>query len=297
MIIAFTGIILILILNTFVFFSQHDKIKIINIDSLLHNPVSFSIDKEGNIYLVSSQENSLIKIDHRGNIIKRIGGLGWGYLNFNKPIAIDVSDGLNVFISDFYNHRIQRFNKNLEYISTLGQVVEENTTHQFRYPTLIGIDRFSNLFVFDSENGRFLKYNVTHEIERIFGGYESGEARLFNPSKLVIDKNNNLYVLDKNKIIIYDNWGTLIKEIKNIDSYHINTFTVYDEIIYLVNLNEIIEIDSDGNVLQKYDINEHVYWDEKLNVIDIEIKGDYLCLLTSKYLILLQKKELGIIGE
>lgn len=297
MMLAFSKIILLLILNTLFCFSQSHEIRLINIDSLLHNPIAFSIDKEENIYLLSSQENALIKIDRQGKVLKRIGGLGWGTLNFDKPIAVDISDGLNVFVSDFYNNRIQRFNKNLEYINTLSPTAEENTAHQFRYPTQIGVDRFSNLFVYDSENGRFLKYNSNNKVERIFGGYESGEARLFNPIKLVIDKKNNLYILDNNKINIYDNWGTFLKEIKNVSSYRINTFTVDDEIIYITNLNELIKIDNNGNVLQKYDINEYLHTNEELELLDIENQDDYLYLLTTKYFIKLQKYELNKSGN
>lgn len=297
MIVAFTKIILLLILNTLFCFSQSQDIRLIKFDSLVHNPTAFSIDKEENIYLLSSQENALIKIDRQGKVLKRIGGLGWGTLNFDKPIAVDVSDGLNVFVSDYYNHRIQRFNKNLEYINTLNPAVEENTAHQFRYPTQIGVDRFSNLFVYDTENVRFLKYNANNKVERIFGGYESGETRLFNPIKLVIDKKNNLYILDKNKINIYDNWGTFLKEIKNVDSYRITTFTVDDEIIYLTNQNELIKIDNNGNVLQKYDINKYLQTNDALELLDIENQNDSIYLLTSIYLIELPKYELDKSGN
>ena len=56
-----------------------------------------------------------------GKLIKSVGSKGNGEAQFNRPYGLDVSDrNNNIYVCDYYNHRIQILTEELKYHSMLG---------------------------------------------------------------------------------------------------------------------------------------------------------------------------------
>ncbi len=84
-----------------------------------------------------------------------IGSTGWASSSngqFYGPVAIDVDSNSNIYVSDRYNHRIQKFNSNGNFICKYGRYggYRPNSEGYFYYPWGLAIDSSDNVYIADS---------------------------------------------------------------------------------------------------------------------------------------------------
>ena len=271
-------------------FGQNVNYKIIKLEGNVSSAKAFSIDKEGNLFILDSENNKLSKLNSDGQFANEVGGWGWGNLNFDKPVSVEASDGLNVYVSDYFNHRILRFNKQLEYISTLFTRDNDDSNSKFGLPTAIAVDQFSNLFLYDNENKRILKFDKYGNIDRKFGGFESSSAKITNPIKIEINLENQLFVLENDKLSKYDNWGTNTGIIRFDSTYDLINFCVDEKNIYIIHdQNMLTSFDYYGHQLDSYDLSEMFSISDFDAVTDIKAHLENIYLLTRNTVIRLAK--------
>src|SRR3954470_16763779 len=80
--------------------------------SQIKHPGSIALDCKNNLYVVSTEENRVYKIDSVGNITVAVGSEGAGYNGdsiaatsamLNYPLSVAVNDIGELFIADFNN--------------------------------------------------------------------------------------------------------------------------------------------------------------------------------------------------
>jgi DNA-binding beta-propeller fold protein YncE len=115
--------------------------------------------KQGAIYVLDADQNKIFYFSDITQIPKSIGGFGWSAGSFDRPTGI-ATDGINVYVSDYGNHRIQRFDRNLNYISSFStRDTSGQADMRFGYPLDVALSELGDLFVLDGENLRVLKFN------------------------------------------------------------------------------------------------------------------------------------------
>ena len=174
-----------------------------------------SVDLSGSIYIADTENNRILKFDQAGNLIKIIGGFGWEKEQFYTPVDICASSVLDIFVADYNNHRIQRYDKDLNYIYSLYPDENWDEAFQFAYPKSMTVSIHGDLFIIDGENIRLLKLNSFGEPEMSFGDYAEGKGRLIDPVQIAMSAKDFLYVSDAqaNKIIVFDYFGNYLSEI------------------------------------------------------------------------------------
>jgi len=179
----------------------------------LSQPEALSIDLKGIIYVVDTGNNRIIQFDHHGKYIYTIGGFGWETEQFDRPLDVSVKTGLDVFIADYNNERIERYDKNLNYISSFTSDQSLSPSLQFGFPASVEISKHGELFICDNENDRILKLNFSGEPLLSFGDFNWGEGQLELPTKLEVTSNDLVYVSDQgaNDIVVYDYYGNYVK--------------------------------------------------------------------------------------
>ncbi|MBI5402372.1 MAG: NHL repeat-containing protein [Ignavibacteriae bacterium] len=213
------------------------------------NAVSVTTDGKGNIYVLDNESNEIIKLDGSLNEIKRTGKKGWNNGEFDSPTSMDGSSGLDIYVTDGNNYRIQRFDLNLSYVSSL--VTNLSTFEEklkFNTPVASVVLNLSALYVIDGENKRIVSYPDGITPGYSFGGFQSARKPFLNPVKLLKDGFNRLYVFDKkgNALHIYDNFGNFVN---TIESSIIKSVSIYNNIIYIFTGSEII----------LYSVNKNAY--------------------------------------
>jgi hypothetical protein len=182
------------------------------------NASSFYINPAGIIYVSDSNTNEIFSFDTSGNVQKEIGGFGWRESAFDEPVDI-FADALKVFVADKNNHRIQRFDKNLNFNFQISTRDAENEQESFGYPLSAVMSNQGDIYILDSENSRIVKFDIFGTFIQNFGSYDYGKYALSKPKQLAISNRNNIYVIDGKQIIIFDQYGNGIGKISGVEDF------------------------------------------------------------------------------
>ncbi|MBX2992788.1 MAG: NHL repeat-containing protein [Bacteroidetes bacterium] len=170
----------------------------------------FDVDINGRIIVADGERNVLRQYSRERVFEKETGGTGWNEGQFDHPSGVWARNGIDVFVADYGNHRIQRFDRNLAFISSFSTRERSDPDERFGYPTDVAVSRLGDLFICDSENSRILKITGLSKVERTFGGFDAGKGRLRAPTQLEIGPDDNIYVRDGNRVVVFDNFGNFI---------------------------------------------------------------------------------------
>lgn len=171
-----------------------------------NNASSFYITANGLIYVSDSGSDEIILLDTLGNQINTFGGYGWDENSFDNPADV-FADPLSIYVADNNNHKIKRFDKNLNFISSLYKRESEFLQEQFGYPVSCATSNQGDLYFIDSENKRIMKFDIFGNFILNFGGFDAGKYQLSNPKQLAISSWNYIFVIDGSDIVIFDNFG------------------------------------------------------------------------------------------
>ena len=246
------------------------------------NASSFYINSAGIVYVTDNTTDEVYQVDTLGNVLAFIGGYGWETYTFDDPVDV-FADPLQVIVTDKNNHRIKRFDKNLNFIFEIYTRDNEIEEQRFGYPLSAVQSNLGDIFILDSENKRIIKFDPFGKFIQTIGGYDYGNFTLNNPRKLAISMQNNIYVIDETNIYIYDNYGTGLGSIEveeEMTSIRIifNWLTINSQDrIYLANLkskdNKLNEAVLDG-------------FDKKFEIVSSLIFNGKLYILTPKTILI-----------
>ncbi|MFQ5649911.1 MAG: NHL repeat-containing protein [bacterium] len=175
-------------------------------------PQAFAVDSDGNVYVVDTGHNRVVKFDRDGEIVAAVGGFGWEREAFDRPQDISVKTMLDIFIADYNNERIERYDRDLNFISSLTVDETQPENLRFGFPAGVDISKHGELFICDNENNRILKLNALGDPVLSFGDFNWGEGRLQAPARIEITADDRVYVSDReaNDIVVYDYYGNYL---------------------------------------------------------------------------------------
>ncbi len=252
------------------------------------NAVSLTTDAKEKIYVLDAGSNQIIKFNNRLEYLKRNGKQGWAEGQFDSPTFIDGSSGLDIFVSDAKNQRVQRLDLELNPITSLKTNLPDfSPDFQYNTPVATLILNSTELYVVDGDNHRIVVYKDGRNPSNIFGDYKSGRGQLARPVKILKDEKNFIYVLDKElgSVIRFDNLGNYVSTI-TVDS--LQTFAIKGSTLYLF----------DGKKIILYDLEKSSIVEKKIFPLEEQKKfyRDILVLSNEKYL-LLEKNALSLWRE
>jgi hypothetical protein len=163
---------------------------------------------QGTIYVLDADQDKLFVFTDVRQSPKSIGGFGWSAGSFDKPTGI-ATDVINVYVSDYGNHRIEQFDRNLNYISSFSTRDTSDAALRFGYPLDVALSELGDLFILDGENTRILKFNPQKFFERSFGDINSGKGKLEKPSRLFVTT-SRVFVGEQTRIVVFDYFGNYL---------------------------------------------------------------------------------------
>lgn len=167
---------------------------------------------QGWIYVTDAGRNLVVRLkgDESTNIA--VGGYGWTPTTFDKPTGL-ATDGLNLYISDYGNHRLQRFDSNLNFISSFATRDTSYADARFGYPLGVALSRLGDLFVLDGDNLRVVKFSGNVRYERSFGDIDDQRSRLRKPEKILVGPSDHVFVLEPDRLLEFDYFGHYLRTI------------------------------------------------------------------------------------
>jgi glucose/arabinose dehydrogenase len=125
-------------------------------------PTDVALGADGSLYIADGYNDRIQVFSSTGKFLRKWGGpFGLNIFGpFNSwfatvtSIAIDQSD--NVFVADFYNHRIQKFTSEGTFLTSFG--VKGGGRGQFNHAIAVAVADDGTAFVADFGNNRIQKW-------------------------------------------------------------------------------------------------------------------------------------------
>jgi hypothetical protein len=174
---------------------------------------AFDFDINGNMYVLDAEKNTLLLYDKSGTLQRDVGGPGWLDGQFDRPASVWARNGIDVYVADYGNHRIERFDRSLNFVSSFSTRESANPDDRFGYPSGVALSRLGELFICDTENGRIVKVDRFSTVERTFGGITAGKGHLAKPSSVAAGPKDAVYVLDGERIAVFDAFGNYLRDL------------------------------------------------------------------------------------
>lgn len=187
----------------------------------LSTPSSVTFDASGNLYIADKGNERIRKVNISTGVISTVVGSGFNLgdgglatvANLYSPTCVAFDASGNLYIADYWHHRIRKVTTSTGIISTVAGNGNQGfggdggsaTAANLNFPTGVAVDASGNLYIAD-QNNRIRKVNaVTGIISTVAGngfttyGGDGGIATLaslYEPYDAVIDSLGNLYISD-----------------------------------------------------------------------------------------------------
>ncbi|KAI6649672.1 hypothetical protein LOD99_6676 [Oopsacas minuta] len=143
---------------------------------------------QNKLFVTQFYANCINKYELEGKLIKSVGSEGNEEAQFNYPLGLDVSDrDSNVYVCDFYNHRVQILTQELKFHSMLG-------IDLFVYPRDVKVTR-DRVLVLDNSDPCMFVFNSDHVLTNRL--ITRGVGKQTNdPNCFDIDRDHNIIMSD-----------------------------------------------------------------------------------------------------
>lgn len=241
---------------------------------------SFSLSPEGFFYVSDVGASQVLKLSKEGAVFNTAGGYGWDAGGLTSPVDI-CAEAVYVLVADEENHKINKYDKNLNLAGTVSGRDVFPQEGMFGYPKSVTVSTLGDLYVLDGENNRIVYYSFFGDYKGNFGGFNSGFYTLDRPVKITALK-NSLAALDGRDLVIFDHFGSFIQKYPLEGKF--TSVKANEGMITLTSKREILA-SPDGYDLdfKKLDLNEQVYF------VDSILSGDKLYILTENSILLYRR--------
>ena len=127
------------------------------------------------------------------------------------PIFVALDSSNNVYVTDEFNDRVVKLDKNNNYLTQWGSYGTGNG--QFFSAYGIAVDRSNNVYVSDLNN-RVEKFDSGGNYLTQWGSFGSGNGQFSSPWGIAVDSSNNVYVADlqNNRVEKFDGNGNYLTQ-------------------------------------------------------------------------------------
>lgn len=204
--------------------------------------VAIAIDKTRNwLYVLDNAKSNVVKFDLNGKYLTKWGSEGSGNGQFNYSWGIAVDNSGNVYVADSRNYRIQKFNSNGQFLTKWGS--EGSGDGQFKLPIGIAISS-TNVYVTDLLDHSINMFDLNGNFIKKWKSFDEINSYSYNPSGVVTDSLNNVYVSTYDDSTI--KWNN-VRKYKNDGGYILQWGKYGSDIGQFINAYGI-GIDKDNNI-------------------------------------------------
>ncbi len=138
--------------------------------SKLGRPMNLTIHDD-KLYVPEFINDRIQVFSLNGEPLSMIGSPGKGPGQFNAPGGVAVADNGDLFVADFYNHRVQHLRADGSFVQQWGTTgVTGRDAGEFTYPTDVALGKDGMLYVADGYGNRVQAFDSTGDFLHKWGG-------------------------------------------------------------------------------------------------------------------------------
>jgi predicted membrane-bound mannosyltransferase/DNA-binding beta-propeller fold protein YncE len=171
-------------------------------DLNLVSPRNLEIAGDGTLFVLDTGNHRVLHLSREGEILNSWGEFGsleagTAYPGaFNEPWGIGIGPEGNIYVADTWNHRVQKFTPEGEFLLSWGYFGQREAPDSFWGPRDVAIDDLGHVYVSDTGNKRIVVFDTEGAFLAEFGEVGFGDSEFDEPSGLALDPQGNLYVAD-----------------------------------------------------------------------------------------------------
>ncbi len=168
----------------------------------LNAPRSLAFANDGTLYVADSRNHRVLHMDTSGNILHEWGtyadGVGTpiGEGTFNEPWGIAIAPDGSVYVTDTWNHRVEKFTAEGKFLTAWGTFGQGETPESFYGPRGLAVDSVGRVYVTDTGNKRVAVFDADGNFITDFGSAGFDPGQFDEPVGIAIDREGTVYVAD-----------------------------------------------------------------------------------------------------
>ncbi len=183
----------------------------------IRNATAIDIDFAGNVFIIDRDRNQLLKFSPDGQLLDQVGGFGQASEQFADPLDVVAQTPLDVFVADYNNNRVVRYDKHLNFLNTLTSRWPE--PYNFERVISIAVSQQYDLFLLEESSRKIIKFSRFSEPTAAFGGIYETYGQLLEPVQMCLDGSQRLFVSDpaQQAIVVFDYLGNFVQTLSHPD--------------------------------------------------------------------------------
>lgn len=170
----------------------------------LNAPRSLAFARNGTLYVADSRNHRILHLDTEGKVLQEWGTFADGISapaepgQFNEPWGVAVGPDGSVYVTDTWNHRVQKFSSTGNFIKTWGTFGQSgvDAVDSFYGPRGIAVDSQGRVYVADTGNKRIVVFDADGNFITQFGSGGFDPGQFDEPVGVAVDGNGMVYVTD-----------------------------------------------------------------------------------------------------
>ncbi|REL38311.1 hypothetical protein DYD21_06805 [Rhodohalobacter sp. SW132] len=239
----------------------------------LDGATSISIIPSGEIYITERGKHRLLKLNRLGTRIDSVGSQGRSDYRFDRPVSVNATNGLKIYVADQNNERVQMFDRRHQYLSTISADIIDGESRL--RPVALTVSRTNDLYVYDSERFKIFVFDNN--------GNQSGEINLRQHGIRSVDQMK----ISGPELLLFDAHNGVIHRFRSDGSY-LNFISGFagalaifgtDQHIWSLYNDRIVQKNQRGSLVATFTIGEPVQ-----SASDLAIRGSRAYILTPSQL-------------
>ncbi len=171
-------------------------------DGQFNAPRGIAFAPDGSFYVADSRNHRIQHFDKAGKFIGQWGSFADNSLQsapaggLNEPWGVAVGPDGSVYVTDTWNHRVQKFSSNGNPLKMWGVFGLPDQPNALYGPRGIAVDKNGHVYVADTGNKRIVIFDQDGNVLGQFGSEGAEAGQFYEPVDVKLDGQGFLYVTD-----------------------------------------------------------------------------------------------------